>query len=189
MRSVVVRFLASTAVGIAGPTGGEVQYRDEATRRMSRSDPEPYPGPPTDRFGKIIRFCGGAGSRTCPANDQKTKRRADLHGHYGDLAFSRGAGEGGWERVRSGESGSSGRQVGDKTSARFLARFRRQASYRFRPFPSPRLGDSGRQGWLGKNIRFLAPSHAMRVGHFGTDLSFGFPCLLSTALRLMYVRR
>jgi hypothetical protein len=23
-----------------------------------------YPGPLTDRFGKIIRFCGGAGSRT-----------------------------------------------------------------------------------------------------------------------------
>jgi len=23
-----------------------------------------YPGPPTDALGKIIRFCGGAGSRT-----------------------------------------------------------------------------------------------------------------------------
>ena len=31
----------------------------------------------------------GAGSRTCPANDQKPKHRADLHGHYADLAFSR----------------------------------------------------------------------------------------------------
>jgi hypothetical protein len=30
------------------------------------------------------------------------------------------AGEGGWESVRSGESGSSGRQVGDKKNKRAL---------------------------------------------------------------------
>ena len=35
---------------------------------------------------RILR--GGAESRTCPANDQKTKRRSDLHGHCGDLTFS-----------------------------------------------------------------------------------------------------
>ena len=29
-----------------------------------------------------------------PANDRKTKRRTDLHGHYGDLVFSRRAGRG-----------------------------------------------------------------------------------------------
>jgi hypothetical protein len=48
-----------------------------------------YPGALSDGFGKIIMFCGGAGSRTCPANDRKPKRRTDLHGHSGDLAFSR----------------------------------------------------------------------------------------------------
>jgi hypothetical protein len=30
-------------------------------------------------------FIEGAGCRTCPADDQKTKHRADLHGHYGNL--------------------------------------------------------------------------------------------------------
>ena len=40
------------------------------------------------------RWIGGAGYRTCPANDQKTKHRADLHGHYGDLRFSRRGGRG-----------------------------------------------------------------------------------------------
>ena len=35
--------------------------------------------------------------------------------------FRDGAGEGGWEPVRSGESGSSGRQVGDKKNKRAFA--------------------------------------------------------------------
>jgi len=65
---------------------------------------------------------GGAGSRTCPANDQKTKRRADLHGHCAELVIWNEAGEVGWESLRFGESGSSGRQVGDKGSDYIRAR-------------------------------------------------------------------
>ena len=49
---------------------------------------EPYPGPSTDAVGNIIGYCGGAGSRTCPANDQKTKRRTDLHGSLRGLTLS-----------------------------------------------------------------------------------------------------
>ena len=43
------------------------------------------------RFGtQLLGTLGeGAGYRTCPANDQKTKCRADLHRHHGDLALSR----------------------------------------------------------------------------------------------------
>jgi hypothetical protein len=41
-----------------------------------------------------------------------------------DLAFSRGVGEDGWERVRSGESGSSGRQAGDRARGDYGRRLR-----------------------------------------------------------------
>ena len=78
-----------------------------------------YPGPGQaarafdQSLGQYHYVLRGAGSRTCPANDRKPKRRTDLHGHCAGLGISRWGGEGGWVLVRSGESGSSGRQVGD----------------------------------------------------------------------------
>lgn len=94
----------------------------------------PSTAPPRFRaFGlrrESAAMCGGgAGDRTYPLNDRKPKRRTNLHGHHGNLGVRAEAGEGGWELVRSGESGSSGRQAGDRTSARCLAKFRRQDPY------------------------------------------------------------
>jgi hypothetical protein len=42
-------------------------------------------GAPLNNSRWSVSYLGGAGSRTCPANDQKTKRRADLHGHCAAL--------------------------------------------------------------------------------------------------------
>ena len=64
-------------------------------------------------------YGGGAGSRTCSADDRKPKCRADLHGHNGNLgALETKQGRSDWDLVKSRESGSSGRQVGDRVAPR-----------------------------------------------------------------------
>ena len=70
--------------------GGEAIGGAERTGGAERSNRVRGP----TRSARSLGKSGGAGSRTCPANDRKTKRRADLHGHYGDLEFSRWGGRG-----------------------------------------------------------------------------------------------
>ena len=43
-----------------------------------RTDRERYPGPPTDRLGRIIGFCGGARSRTHVKGPSRNERRRGL---------------------------------------------------------------------------------------------------------------
>jgi hypothetical protein len=49
--------------GAVAPTDGGVKARQPGRRKSARTRAF-YPGPLSDAFGKIIRFCGGAGSRT-----------------------------------------------------------------------------------------------------------------------------
>jgi hypothetical protein len=59
------------------PAGTQVSELSVACDGLTTLTGVAHPGP-----GKNFR--GYAGSRTCPAIDQKTKRRTDLHGHSGD---------------------------------------------------------------------------------------------------------
>lgn len=104
----------------------------------------------------------GAGYGTCPADDQKTKRRADLHGHYAELGDLETEQE---RAVGSGRDPVNPVRLGDRWATKV------PACLGARTFAWRRFRSGGCRPPVAQELQELSPSARREILKPGADRS------------------